>query len=124
MTDANATGDLDLSTIRVEKPGYVELVLSLVLAWGFADTASTFVAAAATGVGVEANPWIRVLLAHHPLAVVALKAAVALYAGVVLIECRPVVERVPGWRAWLTGLVALGGAVALGNVLVGLLALT
>jgi hypothetical protein len=116
--------ELDLSEIRLEKPGYVELVFSLVVAWGFGDTVSTLVAASFTGdVGIEANPWIRVLLVHEPLLVVLLKSAVVLYAGVVLLACRPVVERVPLWRAWLGGLVGVGALVALVNVVVGLLAL-
>ncbi|MFC7197195.1 hypothetical protein ACFQL4_25405 [Halosimplex aquaticum] len=90
LTDA-----LDLSEIRLEAPGYVELVFSLVVVWGFGDAASTLVAAAFAGPSLEANPWIRLLLAHDPMLMVALKAAVVLYAGVVLLECRSAVERVP-----------------------------
>jgi hypothetical protein len=116
--------DLDLSAIRLEKPGYVELVFALVIIWGFGDAASTLFASGAAGPGLEANPWIRLLLVHHPLLMVVLKAAVVLYAGVVLLECRSFVESVPGWRVWFLGVVGLGAAVVLSNVYVGLAALS
>jgi hypothetical protein len=123
MSEAETLSDaLDLSEIRFEKPGYVELVLSLVIIWGFGDAVSTLVAAAHAGAAMEANPWIRLLLTHEPLLVVALKAAVVLYAGIVLLECRVVVERVPGWRAWFLSLIGLGTAVVLTNLYVGLAA--
>lgn len=108
------------AAVRWQRPGYVELVASLVLAWGLGDTVSTVFAAAVVGPGREANPWIRALLVHHPLAVVAVKAAVVLYVGVVLLECRPVVERVPWWRAWLLAVVGVGALVSLSNTYVGL----
>ncbi|MBV0903659.1 DUF5658 family protein [Haloarcula salina] len=109
-------------SIRLQKPGYVELVFSLVLVWGFGDALSTLFAARFAGPGLEANPWIRSLLFHEPLLVVALKMAVVLYVGVVLLECRDLVERVPLWRAWLLGVVAVGALVVLGNTYVGLAA--
>ncbi|MFY4812850.1 DUF5658 family protein [Haloarcula sp. AONF1] len=109
-------------SVRLQKPGYVELVFSLVLVWGFGDALSTLFAAQFAGPGLEANPWIRVLLIHEPLLVIALKMAVVLYVGVVLLECRDVVERVPLWRAWLLSVVALGAVVVLGNTYVGLAA--
>jgi hypothetical protein len=119
-----STSDRDTLALRWELPGYVELVFALVLVWGFGDALSTLVALAVTGTHtMEANPWLRVLLAHDPMWVVAVKAAVALYVGVVLLECRDIVEQVPGWRAWLTGIVGLGAAVVLTNVYVGLAAL-
>ena len=114
---------VDLSEMGLEMPGYVELVVSLVIVWGFGDAASTLVAAAFAGPSVEANPWIRLLLTQEPLLVVALKAAVVLYAGVILLECRSVVERVPGWRAWFLSVIGLGTLVVLGNVYVGLVAI-
>jgi hypothetical protein len=108
---------LDLSV-----PGYVDLVYALVLVWGLGDVVSTYLAAAATGPAMELNPWIRVLLAWEPLAVAALKGAVVLYAGVVLLACRPVVERVPGWRLWLAGVVGAGLVVVATNLAVSLVA--
>lgn len=107
---------------RFQKPSYVELVFSLVLVWGFGDTLSTLFAARFAGPGLEANPWIRTLLIHEPLLVIALKMAVALYVGVVLLECREVVERVPLWRAWLLAVVAIGAVVVVGNTYIGLAA--
>ncbi|MFB6223053.1 MAG: hypothetical protein ABEH86_05195 [Haloarcula sp.] len=107
---------------RFQKPSYVDLVFSLVLVWGFGDTLSTLFAARFAGPGLEANPWIRTLLIHEPLLVIALKMAVALYVGVVLLECREVVERVPLWRAWLLSVVAIGAVVVVGNTYVGLAA--
>lgn len=122
METETVSDALDLSEIRLEAPGYVELVFSLVVVWGFGDAVSTLVAATFAGPSLEANPWIRLLLVHDPMLMVALKAAVVLYAGVVLLECRSVVERVPGWRAWFLGVIALGTAVVLTNVYVGLAA--
>ncbi|WP_276270603.1 DUF5658 family protein [Haloarcula litorea] len=107
---------------RVADPDYVDLVFALVFVWGFGDLVSTLLAVHATGVETEANPWIRVLLAHEPLLVVALKAAVALYVGVVLLACRPVVERVPGWRTWFGTVVGLGCGVVALNLVVAVLA--
>jgi hypothetical protein len=109
-------------SVRLQKPSYVELVFSLVLVWGFGDALSTLFAAQFAGPGLEANPWIRTLLIHEPLLVIALKMAVVLYVGVVLLECRDVVERVPLWRAWLLSIVVLGAVVVLGNTYVGLAA--
>lgn len=123
-TDDSVLGDLDLSEIRLEKPGYVELVFSIVIVWGFGDAVSTLLAAEFAGVHLEANPWIRLLLTHNPMWVVALKAAVVLYVGVVLLECRSLVERVPLWRGWLGAMVAFGAFVVLSNVYVGLVGLS
>ena len=123
-SDGSFADELDLRTVRLEKPGYVELVFSLVIVWGFGDAVSTLVATGAAGPGLEVNPWIRLLLVHHPLLMVALKAVVVLYAGIVLLECRHVVESVPGWRAWFLGVVGLGTAVVLTNVYIGLAALS
>ncbi|MFC7075545.1 DUF5658 family protein [Haloarcula halophila] len=109
-------------TFRLQKPGYVELVFALVLIWGFGDATSTLFAARFAGAGLEANPWIRLLLRHQPMAVILLKGATVLYVGVVLLECRQFVESLPWWRAWLLAVVAAGALVVLGNVYVGLLA--
>ncbi|MFB6308150.1 MAG: DUF5658 family protein [Haloarculaceae archaeon] len=111
-----------IPTLSLERPGYVELVFSIVLIWGFGDALSTLFAARFAGHHLEANPWIRFLLGHEPMLVLALKMAVALYVGVVLLECRDVVERVPGWRVWLLGIVTAGVGAVLTNVTVGLAA--
>jgi hypothetical protein len=103
-----------------EGEDYVWLVYGLVLVWGFGDVVSTYFAYAVTGTSsMEANPWIGLLLAHDPLWVVVLKGAVVLYAGVVLLACRPVVERVPGWQYWLGGVVCGGIVVVVNNLAVG-----
>lgn len=110
--------------VSLETPGYVELVLSLVIVWGFADTLSTVVAMTATGsAAAEINPWIRTLLTHEPLLVIVLKGAVALYVGVVLVACRDVVETVPGWRLWFLGVIAAGTVVVVQNLAVVAVAL-
>lgn len=104
-------------------PAYEELVYALVLVWGLGDVLSTFFAASATGsAAMESNPWIRLLLANEPMLVLALKAAVVLYAGVILLECRSVVEKVPGHRAWFVGVVAFGIVVTANNLAVGVTA--
>jgi len=104
---------------------YVALVYGVVLVWGLGDVLSTYFAyAAAGGGGMELNPWIALLLSHHPLLVLAVKAAAVLYVGVVLLETRPVVERVPGWRLWLVGLVLAGVLVVVNNLAVGFLLLS
>jgi hypothetical protein len=110
----------DAAEIRLARPGYVELVYSLVLVWGFGDALSTVFAATFAGAGSELNPWIRVLLEFEPLLVIAVKMAVALYVGIILLECRSLVERVPLWRAWLLAIVVAGALVVLNNVVVGL----
>lgn len=100
-------------------PDYVALVYGLVLVWGLGDLTSTLFATAATGTAsAEFNPWLRVMMAHEPLLVVAVKAAVVLYAGVVLLACRPVVERVPYWRAWFAAVVGVGTLVVANNTIV------
>jgi len=107
-----------------QSPEYVGLIYGLVLIWGLGDVVSTYFAYAALGdASAESNPWIAELLAHDPFLVLALKAAVVLYAGVVLLECRGLVERVPGWRLWLSAIVAGGVLVVLGNLAVGINAL-
>jgi hypothetical protein len=52
--------------------------------------------------------------------VAVLKGAVVLYAGVVLLACRPVVERVPGWRVGFRALVGTGWFVVVTNLAVAL----
>jgi hypothetical protein len=115
-TDALA----DAAEIRIEWPSYVELVYSLVLVWGFGDALSTLFAARYVGTGAEVNPWIRLLLETEPMLVIAVKMAVTLYVGVILLECRGVVEQVPCWRGWLLAIVTVGVVVVLNNVVVGL----
>ncbi|MEA5388247.1 DUF5658 family protein [Haloarculaceae archaeon H-GB11] len=115
--------EISLPQIHVTKTTYAELVFSLVFVWGFGDAMSTILALVLTSdLSLEANPWIRALLAHDPMWMLALKFAVALYVGVVLLECRHLVEQVPGWRVWLFSLLGLGTAVVLTNVYVGLAA--
>lgn len=113
-----------VGSLRAALPGYVGLVYALVLVWGLGDVLSTFAAASAVGsVAAEANPWIRLLFGMDPLFVLALKAAVVLYAGIVLLECRPVVERVPGWRAWFVVVVGIGWLVVVNNLAVAFVAM-
>lgn len=102
-------------------PTYVEFVYALVLVWGLGDVVSTYIAVSAVGgVGMEVNPWMRVLLATEPWLVAVVKGAVVLYAGVVLLECRAVVERVPGWQVWFGAVVAAGWAVVVNNLAVSI----
>ena len=113
-----------LEAIRASFPGYVGLVYTLVAVWGAGDVLSTYFAVAATGgLAMEANPWMRVLLEIEPLLLLAVKAAVVLYVGVVLLSCRSVVERVPGWRVWLYGTIVIGWLVTVNNLAVGFAAL-
>ena len=107
--------------IEASLPDYVEFVYALVLVWGLGDIVSTYVAVSAVGdVGMEANPWMRVLLSTEPLLLTAVKAAVVLYAGIVLLECRSVVERVPGWQIWFAAVVVAGWAIVLNNLAIGI----
>ena len=104
---------------------YVALVYALVMVWGLGDVLSTYFAYAAVGTpAAESNPWIQVLLTTHPLALVAVKAAVVLYAGVVLLACQGTVRDVPGWRVWLSAVVVGGVLVVCNNLFVGLAALS
>jgi len=102
-------------------PGYVEYVYALVLVWGLGDVVSTYVAVSAVGdPSMELNPWMAILLSTEPLLVLAVKAAVVLYAGVVLLACRSVVERVPGWQLWFAAVVTLGWAAVVNNLAIGI----
>jgi len=107
-------------TGRLQHPDYVELVFAIVFVWGTGDLLSTFAALHYTGVGAEANPLIRTLLAHEPLLVVALKGAVMLLVGIVLFEYRPAIESLSHWRVWLASLVGVGTGVVSINCYVAL----
>jgi hypothetical protein len=105
-----------------ERPqDYVGLVYALVLIWGIGDILSTYVAYTATGDGsLEANPWISLLLSQDPFLVIALKGAVVLYTGIILLELQYFVRRTPGWRLWLSALVVSGILVVGNNLVVAL----
>ena len=105
---------------RVVRPGYVELVFAVVLVWGFGDAVSTLLAADAVGIRHEQNPWLRLLFSIEPLLIPLVKGAVVLFVGVVLLECRDIVESVPLWRAWFVAVIAAGTLVIAGNVYVAL----
>lgn len=105
---------------RVLRPGYVELVFVVVLVWGFGDAVSTLLAADAVGFHHEQNPWLRLLLSIEPLLVPLVKGAVVLVVGVVLLECRDVIESVPHWRVWFATVILAGTLVIAGNVYVAL----
>lgn len=108
-----------------EADEYVALVYALVLLWGLGDVLSTYFAYAALGTSdVEANPWIALLLAYDPVLVAVVKGAAVLSVGVILLTCREAIERVPGWRLWLVGLVVAGILVVATNLAVGVLALS
>ncbi|MFC7019842.1 MULTISPECIES: hypothetical protein [Haloarcula] len=105
---------------RVARPGYVELVFAVVLVWGFGDAVSTLLAADAVGIRHEQNPWLRLLFSIEPLLIPLVKGAVVLLVGVVLLECRDVIESVPLWRAWFAAVILAGTLVVAGNVYVAL----
>jgi len=112
------------SSVDVETPGYVELVVLLGLIWGVGDTFSTVLASGVTGSAAgELNPLLRTLLEIDPLAVVLLKGAVALYASFVLLACRDQVEEVPGWRVWFLGMISVGTVIVAQNLSVVLVAI-
>jgi len=122
-TERSRSAWRSLTNTSVSLPTYTGFVYALVLVWGLGDVISTYVAVAAVGdVAMEANPWIRVLLRTEPLLVLALKAAVVLYVGVVLLECQSVVERVPGWQVWFGGVVVVGWLVVVNNLAIGIAA--
>lgn len=109
--------------LGIRLPDYVGLVYALVLVWGLGDVLSTFAAHAAAGrAGRELNPLVGLMLETEPLLVIALKAGVVLYAGVVLLVCRDVVRTVPGWRVWLSAVVGAGTLVVVNNLAVALVA--
>lgn len=122
-----STGNVDSEPVgdgEMSFPSYVELVFGVVLVWGFGDALSTLLALSSTGTAaLETNPLMRPVLAYDPLALVAVKGAVALVVGLALLRYRSAVRGVPGWRAWLSGVLALGIVVAAVNVAVAVLAL-
>lgn len=107
---------------RLQRPGYVDLVFAILLMWGTGDLFSTFAALHFTGVWAEANPLVRTLLARDPMLVVALKGAVMLVVGLLLIRYRATVEELPRWRLLLGGLVGLGTGIVVLNLYVALTA--
>ena len=107
---------------RLQRPDYVELVFAILLVWGTGDLFSTFAALHFTGVWAEANPLVRTLLAHDPLLVVALKGAVMLVVGLVLVRYQAAVEELPRWRLLLGGLVGVGAGVVALNLYVAVAA--
>ena len=111
-------------TARLQKPAYAELVLAVVFVWGTGDLLSTFAAVHFVGVGGEANPLIRTLLLHEPLLVVALKSAVVLVVGLVLLRFQSVVQSVPRWRLCLAAIIGLGTGIVAMNLAVAYLAAT
>lgn len=103
-------------------PDYGELVISIVIIWGFGDVVSTLVASAASGTfALEANPLIRALLVHDPMLMIGTKAAIVLIVGLVLLAMRPVVETVPAWRGWFLGINVFGGVIVVSNVTVAMI---
>ena len=104
-----------------ESPEYVALVYALVLVWGLGDILSTyFVFAIVETSAFESNPWMMVMLEYNPLLVTVVKGAVVLYVGVILLELDWLVQRAPGWRVWLSGLVVAGILVVVNNLSVGI----
>lgn len=122
--ETTETPSLSRRFISGESVEYVSLIYGLVLIWGLGDVLSTYFAYAAVGTSAgEANPWIAMLLSYNPVLVAILKGAVVLYVGIVLLEYRELVQKAPGWRLWLTGLVVAGILVVVNNLTVGLVAL-
>lgn len=109
---------------RLHEPAYAELVLGVVFVWGTGDLLSTLVAVHFVGIGGEANPLIRTLLANEPLLVVAVKSAVALFVGLVLLRFQSVVKSVPRWRLCLAAIIGLGTGIVAMNLAVAYLAAT
>ena len=107
---------------RLHRPGYVELVFTIVFVWGTGDLFSTFAALHFTGIWAETNPLVRTLLAHDPLLLVALKGAVMLVVGLVLFRYQAAVEQLPRWRLLLGGLAGVGTGVVAVNLYVALAA--
>ena len=120
-TEGQESGKVGFGRVRPVLPSYVEFVYALVLVWGLGDVVSTYLAVSAVGdVSMEANPWMRMLLATEPWVVGVGKAAVVQSAGVVLLECQDIVERVPGWQVWFAGVVVAGWAVVLNNLAIAI----
>lgn len=112
--------EFSVPTFAVPAPSYGWFVAALVLVWGVGDAASTLLALELTGtVELEANPLIRRMLADHPLWLPLFKGGVVAVAGGVLWQCRRYVESVPGWRLWFCSILALGSAIVVTNVYVG-----
>ncbi|MFB6161852.1 MAG: DUF5658 family protein [Halococcoides sp.] len=108
-------------SIEWKWPDYGELVLSIVIIWGFGDIVSTLVASAAAGTfHLEANPLIRALLMQDPMLMIGAKATIVLVVGLLLLAMRPIVESVPAWRGWFIGINAFGGVIVLSNVTVAI----
>jgi hypothetical protein len=121
---STSSAEIDLGAFEAVAPSYVELVFAIVFVWGFGDAVSTLLALSFTGqISMEANPFVRALMAHEPLLVLVMKGIVALVVGVTLLRYREFVESVPLWRTWLVGVLGLGTAIVVTNLYVGVAAL-
>jgi hypothetical protein len=103
--------------LRFEPPEYIELVLAVVVVWGFCDGLSTLLAAEFAGRHMEANPLIRMLL-DTPALAFAVKLGGAVAAGALALAGERFIKTVPGWRVWFAGLIGVGIAVTTLNLLV------
>lgn len=112
--------EFGLGFLGARKLGYAELVVAQMFVWGIGDAVSTLLALSLTGdLGLEANPIARTVMLHDPLLLLVFKGAVAAVVGITLIEFRDTVVRVPMWRTWMFGVLALGSAVVVTNFYVG-----
>ena len=102
---------------RFEKPDYTELVVAVIVVWGFCDGLSTVLAAAFAGAHLEANPLIRDLLSTPTLAF-GVKLGGTLAAGALALAGKRFITTVPGWRVWFAALIGLGVGVTSLNLLV------
>jgi len=110
-----------LGFFRAKELGYTELVFAQLFVWGLGDAVSTLLALSTTGnLALEANPIARTVLIHEPMLLLVLKGAIAVVVGITLIEFRDTVTSVPFWRVWMFGIFALGTAVVMSNLYVGL----
>ncbi len=103
--------------LRFEKPDYTELVVAVVIVWGFCDGLSTLLAAEFAGAHLEANPLIRALL-DTPTLAFAVKFVAALAAGALALAGERFIRTVPGWRIWFASLIGVGLGVTIINLLV------
>jgi hypothetical protein len=103
--------------LRFEKSDYTELVVAVVIVWGFCDGLSTLLAAEFAGKHMEGNPLIRALL-DTPTVAFAVKPVASLAAGALALAGERFIRTVPGWRIWFGGLIGVGLGVTVLNLLV------
>jgi|AntRauTorckE6833_2_1112554.scaffolds.fasta_scaffold04659_2 hypothetical protein len=104
---------------------YTRLVLSIIFAWGFFDTVTTFIAIAAYGtMKYELNPITAWMLSVHPMMLVVGKFVAVSAVGFLALYGQGSIKEVYGWKSYFRGIVVIGVLVGVMNLYAAMTAAT